>query len=305
MNNIMENDLSKFGKVYINAPMKDWTTFKTGGTADCLIIPTNVNTIPEIISYAKNNNIPLTVIGWGSNLVISDKGLRGLVLRISDYDDNKSAINLTSDGLVECSASVKKEDFVKWGLQNGYKGMEFMTGIPGCIGGGIVMNAGTNMGTFCDILKKVEYLDNNGVLHSEAVSREMGHYRKFDITDYLVFTKAYFALTKTDDIAALKNTIQTLNDERKVKHPLSYPSAGSVFKNPEGHFSWKLVNDSGLRGYSIGGAQVSELHTNFIINKSNATSTDIRNLVNHVITVIKQKYGIDMHPEIKFLGEFD
>lgn len=298
------NDLKEYGAVLLDEPLSGFTTFKTGGPADCIITPHSKEAIGNIVSIVASNNIPLTVIGGGSNLLIGDNGIRGLVLRLSTDKSQVSEISVTEKGEIYGDASLSKEKFVDFALQNGYCGMEFMAGIPGCIGGGIVMNAGTNLGTFGEILSSVDIIDPSGESQNIIINEAMTSYRNLLLPKSSIVAGGYFSLKKSENVNETKDTIDCLLRERKEKHPLSYPSAGSVFKNPEGHSSWKLVDESGLKGYRIGGAMVSELHTNFIINAGDAKSIDIRNLIEHIQETIFIKKNIQMETEIRMIGEF-
>lgn len=295
--------LKRQGRVIEQAPMHRYTTFKTGGDAECLVSPSDFNAAAEIVAYATEKGIPLTVIGAGSNLLISDRGLGGIVMRISSDTMTVAAPILLEDGRIYCEAGFQKEDFITYALENGFGGVEFMAGIPGAMGGGIVMNAGTFMGTFIDILEEIRYIDREGSIRTVKATKEMAHYRGIDLPEAAVICGGIFRLPRVDT-AELGARIDAIIEDRHQKHPWTYPSAGSVFKNPEGHFAWKLVNDSGLKGYRVGGAMVSDLHTNFIINAGGASSSDVRSVVRHVQETVQARFGVALHTEIRMLGEF-
>jgi UDP-N-acetylmuramate dehydrogenase len=296
-------DIAPFAHCEQNADMRNYTTFKTGGPADLLAYPNSPEDTAAIIRYAKERSIPCTVIGGGSNLVIGDKGLRGIVIRMAEDTIRKGLIEERGEGLVYVDSIVLKRDLIDFAVMKGYSGSEFMAGIPGCIGGGIHMNAGTFMGTFIDILDRVVYIDTNGEIRELKLTRDMAHYRSIDIINTAVIWGGYFSFREKRPVATLRAAIDEIIADRKVKHPQD-PSAGSVFKNPEGHASWKLIDDAGLKGYRIGGAMVSTLHTNFIINAGGATSRDIRDCINHVKDTVREKFGIDLHTEVRLVGEF-
>ncbi|MBN1501665.1 MAG: UDP-N-acetylmuramate dehydrogenase [Spirochaetes bacterium] len=295
--------LEKYGIFRYSAPMNEYTSFKCGGPADFLITPAGYDEASEIIKYCVKENINYTVIGAGSNLLVGDKGIRGAVIRISEDMGIKGKIEIQGE-FIYCDASVKKTDFIDFAVDNGFGGVEFAVGIPGSIGGGISMNAGTFMGTYIDILKKIRYIDKSGNLKVRDMSSTDAHYRHMDLDDAVIITGGYFMLPRTEDAGLLRSKIEDIINDRKFKHPWTYPSAGSVFKNPDGHQSWKLVNDSGLKGFRIGDAMVSELHTNFIINDGNAKAADIRRLIELIQKTVKEKFNVDMHTEIKMIGEF-
>ncbi len=300
----IKNELMKHGETLFNAPMKNYTTFKTGGPADALIIPDGKGALSKILKISKINNIPLTVIGGGSNLLVGDKGIRGIVIRLFNAQADINGIYIQEDGSIYSCASVSKKAFIDFAVNNGYSGVEFMAGVPGCMGGGIYMNAGTFLGSFSEILTKITVFKLTGKEKTIKFTKDMAKYRKLDFGFDGIIAGAYFNLPKADSTDEVKNKIKSILDDRAKKHPLQYPSAGSVFKNPEGHFSWKLIDEAGLKGKSVGGASISELHTNFIINTGNATSMDVKNLINLVQEKVMQKFNIMLEPEVKMLGDF-
>ena len=300
--NILADYLSKYGRVLKDAPMKDYTTFKSGGNADIIAVQYGYDEAASIVRFCSKENIPLMVIGAGSNLLVGDRGIRGVVMRVAS-DVMPQAVIEMRNGLIYSQASVMKTDMLSFASDRGFSGIEFMAGIPGAVGGGIMMNAGTFMGTFIDFIKKIEYIDKSGEFREIDADKNIAHYRGLDIPECAVVVSGIFEFPQ-DDPEAVKRKIEDIINDRKAKHPWTYPSAGSVFKNPEGGFAWKLVNDSGLKGYRIGGAQVSELHTNFIVNAGNAASRDIRALVEHVQSTVKERFGVNLHTEIKMIGEF-
>ncbi len=295
-------ELQQYGRLYVDVPMSQFTTFKVGGPADMLIEPLSSETIPSIVTIARQMKIPVTIIGGGSNLVVGDRGIRGLVVRIGSSQEDEGSIAFEGTNVV-VDARVTKKRFVEEAIDHGLSGMEFMAGIPGCIGGGVIMNAGTTMGTFSDIITDVSYYTSDGRLLT-VTSRSIFSYRKSILPEGAIVVSARCTLQIASNPEDIKNAVKEILRERKTKHPLDYPSAGSVFKNPEGHASWKLINDAGLRGYSIGGARVSELHTNFIVNTGRATAMDIKRLVEFIQETVHKLYAINLEPEIRFIGEF-
>lgn len=295
-------ELSQYGRLYVDVPMSQFTTFKVGGPADMLVEPYSNETIPYIITIAKQTEMPVTIIGGGSNLVVGDRGIRGLVVRMGSSQEDEGSIAFEGTNVI-VDAKVTKKRFVEEAIEHGLAGMEFMAGIPGCIGGGVIMNAGTTMGTFSDIITDITCYTADGTLLTVA-NTSLFSYRKSMLPEGAIVISARCTLTIADNPEDVKNTVKEILRERKNKHPLDYPSAGSVFKNPDGHASWKLINDVGLRGYSIGGAKVSELHTNFIVNTGKATAMDIKHLVEFIQETVHKLYDIHLEPEIRFLGEF-
>lgn len=295
-------ELSQYGRLYVDVPMSQFTTFKVGGPADMLIEPCSNETIPYIVTIAKQTNTPVTIIGGGSNLVVGDRGIRGLVVRMGSSQEDEGSIAFDGTNVV-VDAKVTKKRFVEEAIDHGLAGMEFIAGIPGCIGGGVIMNAGTTMGTFSDIITDITCYTADGTLLTVA-NTSLFSYRKSMLPEGAIVISARCTLNIADNPEDVKNTVKEILRERKNKHPLDYPSAGSVFKNPDGHASWKLINDAGLRGYSIGGAKVSELHTNFIVNTGKATAMDIKHLVEFIQETVHKLYDINLEPEIRFIGEF-
>ncbi|MBN2436188.1 MAG: UDP-N-acetylmuramate dehydrogenase [Spirochaetes bacterium] len=299
------DNLKSYGKVLKDEPMSNYTSFKTGGCADYLVYPASMDKCAELIEYLNKSECGYTVLGGCTNLVVGDMGIRGVVIIISDLTEGFNEIKVVDENTIYAGAGVKKSEFINFTAENCFDGMHFMVGIPGCIGGGIIMNAGTYMGTFSSVLKKVYFINNRGQSKSKEIDSTMGQYRHLDLeAECAVVTGADFSLPKSDNKDLVIQKINDIIEDRKQKHPWDYPSAGSVFKNPENEASWKLVNDCGLKGYSIGGAQVSEKHTNFIINKGEANSAEIRALVSYIQSQVKIKYGIELHTEIRMIGEF-
>lgn len=296
--------LESYGEIFSGIDMAQFTSYKTGGAADLVVIPRTRASIPAIMTIASSEGLPVTVIGGGSNLLVGDMGIRGLVLAVKKPIDARPEIFLMDDGRVFAAASASKDEFISFCIGNGFGGVEFLAGIPGCIGGGIMMNAGTFLGSFSDILDEIEIV-SGGIASIIPVSGGLYSYRHMEIPAGSVVSGGIFRLEKSENIDLVKQKIRDLLAERSRKHPLNYPSAGSVFKNPEGHHSWKLVNDAGLRGCRVGGAMVSDLHTNFIINSGGATPSDIKKLIEVVQKKVFEMTGIMLEPEVKMLGEFN
>lgn len=296
--------LSEWGLIKENEPLKNYTTYRTGGPADVIVFPGKNDFISPIVKIAGEEKVPLTVIGGGSNLLVGDKGIEGIVMRLCEDDSRRPEMTLLEDGTLYTDAIGSKENFIAYAAGAGFSGMEFMAGIPGCIGGGVLMNAGTFMGSFVDILKDIDIIDASGARRTIVVDKAMSSYRKMDIGVGNIVTGARFRLARADNPAAVRNKIEEILADRRTKHPLNYPSAGSVFKNPEGYSSWKLIDDAGLKGATVGGACISDLHTNFIINVNHATSQDIKDLINLARDTVRKKFGIELETEIKMIGVF-
>jgi UDP-N-acetylmuramate dehydrogenase len=296
--------LKSLGILKLNEPLKKYTSFKTGGPADFLIWPKDPVSLKEIIAVSRWESLPFTILGGCTNLLVGDKGIRGIVIMQNSESKIKNRIAIEDTGLVYSDAGIRKREFLGFCVNSGYTGMEFMAGIPGCIGGGIIMNAGTIDGNFADILDTIICMDKEGDTAVQAIAKDAAGYRTMGIPDGHVVLGGFFRLPKTTDKSSVKGKIDAILRERKQKHPLDYPSAGSVFKNPSGYSSWKLINDAGLKGKRIGGACVSELHTNFIINTGGASSLDILHLIDHIKETVSSTLNILLEAEIKILGEF-
>ena len=287
-------------RIYTDEPMKKHTTFRVGGNADFFVIPKTVEEVKQTIMLCVEQDMPYYVLGNGSNLLVGDKGYRGVVIQIY-----KEMNNIFVDGQkikVQAGALLSKIGSVA--LEAGLTGFEFAAGIPGTMGGAVVMNAGAYGGEMKDVLEEVTVLTKEGeVLTLSKEQLDMG-YRTSVVAkkDYIVL-EAIIAL-ELGDRDAIKARMDELKVQRTTKQPLEFPSAGSTFKRPEGYFAGKLIQDAGLRGFQVGGAQVSEKHCGFVINKGDATAADIVELMKQVSERVKEKFGVELEPEVKRLGEF-
>ena len=293
-------DIIDENRIYTDEPMKKHTTFRVGGNADFFVIPKTVEEVKQTIMLCVEQDMPYYILGNGSNLLVGDKGYRGVVIQIY-----KEMNNIFVDGQkikVQAGALLSKIGSVA--LEAGLTGFEFAAGIPGTMGGAVVMNAGAYGGEMKDVLEEVTVLTKEGeVLILSKEQLDMG-YRTSVVAkkDYIVL-KATIAL-ELGDRDAIKARMDELKVQRTTKQPLEFPSAGSTFKRPEGYFAGKLIQDAGLRGFQVGGAQVSEKHCGFVINKGDATAADIVELMKQVSERVKEKFGVELEPEVKRLGEF-
>jgi len=297
-------ELAECGLVRSHAPMCDYTSFRTGGPAEMLIQPHGMDSVPGIVRIARENSIPLTVTGGCSNLLVGDRGVPGIVLMLCENDCVRGRLESEGDGTVYADSTVKKGRFIDYTLAKGLEGCEFMAGIPGCLGGGIMMNAGTVDGTTLEILKRVDLIDADGAVRSVDISDDMLAYRDFAVSRDVIVAGGLFSLRQIDDVRPSMNKMLDILAERRGKHPVAYPSAGSVFKNPDGHSSWRLIDEAGLKRMCVGGAMVSDLHTNFIINTGNATSADIRALIEHIQEKVLSQFNIILETEVRMVGNF-
>ncbi len=286
--------------LFIDEPMKNHTSFKVGGPVDLLLTPKTEQQIREILLLLTLEDIPFYIMGNGSNLLVSDNGFRGVVIKV--YDNFKD-INIEGN-IINAESGILLSTLSKVALNNNLSGLEFASGIPGTLGGAITMNAGAYGGEMKDILISAHVIDKKGHIF-EIVNGDLQlGYRTSAIEKQdLIVLSSKIKLTPCpyDEIKA---RMDDLDYKRKSKQPLEWPSAGSTFKRPEGHYAGKLIEDSNLRGYQLGGAQVSDKHCGFVINKDNATASDVINLIHHVQTVVYENYGIKLDTEVKQLGEF-
>ena len=285
--------------VLVREPMSRHTTFRTGGPADLLVQP-EAEQIAPILEVCRNEEIPWTVIGNGSNLLVGDGGIRGVVLEIG-----KQMSDVVIEGtVITAGAGAMLSSIASRAAAAELTGMEFASGIPGSLGGAVVMNAGAYGGEMKDILQKVTVLTPDGTVQTLSVKELELSYRHSIIPEkgYLVISAVLkLQLGNADEIQSI---MDDLKEKRVSKQPLEYPSAGSTFKRPEGYFAGKLIQDAGLRGFRVGGAQVSEKHCGFIINRDQATSTDICQLMQQVSEIVYEKFGVRLEPEVKKIGEF-
>ena len=288
-------------RVLFDEPMSQHTTFRSGGPADVFVMPENYEQIREVLRLCKEEKLPFFVLGNGSNLLVSDSGYRGVIIQM---DRNMEEIRLDGEEIHACAGALLSSVAVA-ARNASLTGFEFAGGIPGTIGGAAVMNAGAYGGELKDVLKEVTVMTREGeILTIPAEKMEMGYRTSIIKTAGYLVLEAVISLKKGDE-EAIRATMKDLSERRTEKQPLDYPSAGSTFKRPEGYFAGKLIMDSGLRGYRVGGAQVSEKHCGFVINAGGATAEDVRSLMDHVIRVVREKYGVTLEPEVKFLGDFN
>ena len=287
-------------KVFFEEPMSSHTTFRIGGPAEVFLMPESYEQIRSALALCREEGLPYFVLGNGSNLLVSDSGYRGVIIQM---DRNMGDIELKGTEIRACAGALLSS-VAAAARKASLTGFEFAGGIPGTLGGAVVMNAGAYGGEMKDVLREVTVMTKEGDIRVIPSDRlELG-YRTSIIkkTGYLVL-EAVISLEKGDPQAIQEKT-KELASKRTEKQPLDYPSAGSTFKRPEGYFAGKLIMDSGLRGFRVGGAQVSEKHCGFVINTGGATAKDVKELMDHVIRTVKEKYNITLEPEVKFLGEF-
>lgn len=283
-----------------NVPLSTMTTFRVGGMADYVACPKAAEQISDLLKICRAHKMPYFVLGNGSNILASDDGYRGVIIYVL------SCMNqIVIDGItVKAQAGAQLIKVAHEAAQHGLTGLEFASGIPGTIGGAIYMNAGAYGGEIKDVVRTVTAMDYAGNIYTMSCDEMDFSYRHSIVQDRnLIVLSAEFQLEagKQEEI---DSRISELAAARKSKQPLEYPSAGSTFKRPEGYFAGKLIADAGLKGFSIGGAQVSEKHSGFVINKGGATADDIMKLICHVKDEVNSQFGVMLETEVKTLGEF-
>lgn len=285
--------------IFMEEPMKKHTTFRVGGPADVLVQP-DETALAAILALCRQYHVPYSFIGNGSNLLVGDKGIRGVVIEMTDPMGN-----IEVDGTkITAQAGAMLSKIANTAASNGLGGMEFAAGIPGSVGGAVVMNAGAYGGEMKDIIEKVYVLDENGAqLELGRDALDFGYRHSCIPEKKYIVTKVVLELVPRNE-AEIRSEMKELNEKRAEKQPLQYPSAGSTFKRPEGYFAGKLIMDAGLRGYQVGGAQVSEKHCGFVINKGDATAADICQLMQDVSDKVQAQFGVVLEPEVKMIGEF-
>lgn len=295
----LEQILTK-DRIRQNEPMKNHTTFRVGGPADIFLTP-SAEELPAVLSVCREERVPVMVIGNGSNLLVGDQGIRGVVICIGF---GMRGIRVDGEKIF-LEAGVTLAAAAQQAAKAGLTGLEFASGIPGTFGGAVVMNAGAYGGEMKDVIVSVRVISEDGEILTLSKEELDLSYRHSVIPErgYLVID-GELLLTREKDPDQITERMEELKKKRIEKQPLEYPSAGSTFKRPEGYFAGKLIMDAGLRGFSVGGAAVSEKHCGFVINKGNATAADICALMDEVTRIVKEKYAVTLEPEVKKVGEF-
>ena len=288
------------GCVLVDEPMRRHTTFRIGGPADYLIRPETEEVLRKILALCAEEKLPYFILGNGSNLLVSDQGYRGVIIQI--YKNFQQCV--IEGNVIRAGAGILLSRLSAAAGEAGLTGLEFASGIPGTLGGAVFMNAGAYGGEMKDILSWADVLDEERKLRRlSAEELELGYRTSRVKKEGWIVTGAELKL-KFGDPEKIREKIEELKAARTSKQPLEYPSAGSTFKRPEGYFAGKLIMDAGLRGFRVGGAQVSEKHCGFVINTGNATAADVRELMRQIQEKVWEKYQVRLEPEVRFLGDF-
>ncbi len=288
------------GALLYNEPLRNHTTFRVGGEADAFLSVKTQEELIKAVRLCHQKNVPYFVLGNGSNLLVSDKGFRGLIISIG-----REMAQITLDGKrITAQAGALLSTVAQMAAKNSLTGMEFASGIPGSIGGAIVMNAGAYDGEMKMIVESVTVLTEDGQIRTFSNDEMEFGYRTSRLKREKGIVLSVTVILSEGDKDAIVEKMNDFAARRREKQPLEYPSAGSTFKRPEGMFAGKLIMDAGLRGYTVGGAQVSEKHCGFVINKEKATAADIYTLIQDVQKKVKEAFGVTLEPEVIFVGDF-
>lgn len=287
-------------QVLIDEPMARHTTFRVGGPADYLVSPVKPEQVEDVVRLCKAEDVPCMVIGNGSNLLVSDQGYRGVLIR---FLDNYQEVTV-HDTIIQAQAGALLSAVAKRAARCNLTGMEFAAGIPGTIGGAMMMNAGAYGGEMKDIVSQVSVMDAEGNIKQYSCADMCFGYRDSVVAHEDLTVLEVTLKLEAGDADQIKAEMDRLSEQRTSKQPLEFPSAGSTFKRPEGYYAGALIEEAGLRGYQFGGAQVSEKHCGFVINADHASASDVKQLIDYIQKKVYENSGVMMTPEVRFVGEF-
>lgn len=281
-----------------NEPMSKHTTFRIGGKADVFVTPDSDKSLMACVEYVKSNNIPYYIVGNGSNLLVKDKGFRGVIIQLyKGFSDV-----LVKDDIIVAKAGALLSSVARTALNNSLTGMECLSGIPGTIGGAICMNAGAYGGEMKDIVLETKVINNGKLEIIDNISSEFGYRTSRIMRENMIVVETAIKLEKGNK-EEIDAKMKKLMSQRNLKQPVELPSAGSTFKRPEGYFAAKLIDESGLRGFSVGKAQVSPKHCGFVVNNGGSTAKEVIELMDKVSQVVYEKFGVKLEPEVRIIGE--
>ena len=279
--------------------LRDYTSFKIGGKADVMVFPDDISKLSSVYSFVNSVKMPSLVLGKGSNMLVDDNGFNGVVINTCKLDE----IKLIDDTTVACQCGVSLSRLCRFALENSLTGLEFAFGIPGTAGGAAYMNAGAYGGEMKDVLVSCEHIMPDGTLSSfNGDELKLGYRRSVYSDSDMLITSLTLKLSKGNP-AEIKAKMDDLMGRRRDKQPLEYPSAGSTFKRPEGYFAGALIEQCNLKGYSVGGAQVSEKHAGFVVNKGGATAADVMAVIEYCKNTVYDKTGVSLEPEVKIIKQ--
>ncbi len=293
-------DIVGSDNIVSDEPMRKHTTFRIGGNADIFVRPESKEQIAEILRLCRKQDVPYFILGNGSNLLVGDRGFRGVVINIMD---NMNDIKVDG-GIIKAQAGAMLIKVSRTARDNSLTGLEFASGIPGTIGGAIYMNAGAYGGEMKDVVTQVTAMDAEGEIYTFGTDELEFSYRHSVIQQRDLIVLDVTMKLAAGDQKIIDDRMSELAVARRTKQPLEYPSAGSTFKRPEGYFAGKLIMDAGLRGYRVGDAQVSEKHCGFVVNRGNATADDVIKLIDDVKAKVSEEYDVVLEPEVRMIGEF-
>ncbi len=285
--------------VLINESMQNHTTFKIGGPADMMVCPRTADEIKLVLTYCSARQLPVMILGMGSNLLVTDKGIRGIVIKLGS---NFSSWQIENEQIY-AQAGIRLSELAKKAAQHALTGLEFAEGIPGSLGGAVLMNAGAYGGEMQDIIVAVEAMDHLGAMRTFSRQELNFAYRYSTFQENRYTVLAARMQLRSDIKEEIYARMQQHAHSRREKQPLEYPSAGSTFKRPPGYFVGPLVEKLNLKGYQIGGAEVSEKHAGFIVNRGGASAADVLQLINKIQLEARNQFGVELHPEIRIVGE--
>ena len=293
-------DIVGSDNIVSDEPMRKHTTFRIGGNADIFVRPESKEQIAEILRLCRKQDVPYFILGNGSNLLVGDRGFRGVVINIMD---NMNDIKVDG-GIIKAQAGAMLIKVSRAARDNSLRGLDFASGIPGTIGGAIYMNAGAYGGEMKDVVTQVTAMDAEGEIYTFGTDELEFSYRHSVIQQRDLIVLDVTMKLAAGDQKIIDDRMSELAVARRTKQPLEYPSAGSTFKRPEGYFAGKLIMDAGLRGYRVGDAQVSEKHCGFVVNRGNATADDVIKLIDDVKAKVSEEYDVVLEPEVRMIGEF-
>jgi len=291
------------GELRLEEPLKKHTTIQIGGPADAFVYPADLEDLRQVLTFAQAKHVPWMILGWGSNVLVRDGGIRGIVLRLQKTFTRFEVLDETQDSvLVEAEGGVPLPKVVETGKQNGWKGVETLYGIPGSVGGTLKMNAGTRAGDIQAFVEEVTVLRPDGTLHSYPRKKIKFEYRNSNLPNKEIIVSGKFRFQKGDPVE-VQAAVAQYQKKRHDSQPLEFANVGSVFKNPDKGHAAQMIDELGLKGVRVGGARISEKHANFIINESDASARDVLVLIGLVRDKVKEELDVKLELEVKVIGE--